>query len=74
MVMGAELLVSDPPGADVGHCVPTRAGEGVRALARKLGLSVTLCDVLSRRGLEEPAAVQRFLESRLAHVTAPTHG
>ena len=45
--------------------------EGARELARALGVSLTLADVLARRGRSADEPTRRFLEPRLAHLTAP---
>jgi single-stranded-DNA-specific exonuclease len=51
--------------------LPPRAGDEARELARQLGLSTTAASVLLARGLRAPAESVRFLDPRLAHLTAP---
>jgi single-stranded-DNA-specific exonuclease len=50
---------------------PPSAAPEALALARAAGLTVTLADVLHRRGLSEPAAIERFLEPKLSTLTQP---
>jgi len=47
---------------------PTEAALG---LARELGLSLTVADVLDRRGFGPDGRTQRYLEPRLADLTSP---
>lgn len=51
--------------------LPDVASSAAQLLARSLGVSVTLADVLHRRGLTDPEQVQKFLEPKLAHLTRP---
>src|SRR5580658_1726658 len=51
--------------------LPLRASDEARELARQLGLSLTAASVLLARGLRAPAESVRFLDPRLAHLTAP---
>ncbi len=59
----AELALSSP--------LPAPAGDEARALARAAGLSVTIADLMHRRGLRDPAELRRFLEPKLSHLTIP---
>lgn len=56
-----------------GSIAPSVAGPEARALSRVLGVSITLGDVLHRRGHVEAESARRFLEPRLAELTPP-HG
>lgn len=51
--------------------LPGPASEAARALARSLSLSITAADVLVRRGFGDDGATRKYLEPRLAHLTAP---
>ena len=51
--------------------LPLRASDEARELARRLGLSTTAASVLLARGLRAPEESVRFLDPRLAHLTAP---
>src|SRR3984957_20627468 len=51
--------------------LPPPAGDEARALARELSLTRTASAVLVARGWREAASTTRFLEPRLAHLTAP---
>lgn len=57
---------SSAPPAD-----PGAAADGAIALARELGLSITVADVLHRAGRGADEATRRFLDPRLAHLTPP---
>lgn len=43
-----------------------------RELGRRLGMTVSVADVLYRRGFREPADTRAFLEPRLSNLTDPT--
>ncbi|HSN99699.1 MAG TPA: single-stranded-DNA-specific exonuclease RecJ [Candidatus Nanopelagicales bacterium] len=50
---------------------PGDASAGAIALARELGLSITVADILHRRGRGPDEDTRRFLDPRLAHLTPP---
>jgi len=51
--------------------LPAPAGPEAHELARALGLTITLADVLHRRGRLADDSTRRFLEPRLAQLTSP---
>jgi single-stranded-DNA-specific exonuclease len=51
--------------------MPCLPGAGARQLGRALGLSLTIAEVLHRRGYGDAQRARRFLEPRLAHLTSP---
>jgi len=51
---------------------PPPACEDARALARALGVSVTLGDALLKLGLTDDDRSRKWLDPRLAHLTSPT--
>ena len=51
--------------------LPAPAGPEAYELARALGLTVTLADVLHRRGRLDDDSTRRFLDPRLAQLTSP---
>src|SRR5580658_726755 len=51
--------------------MPPPASEEASELARALGLTRTTAAVLLARGFHDPIAIQRFLEPRLSHLSAP---
>lgn len=57
---------SDPSFRD-----PGEASAGALALAREMGLSFTVADVLFRRGHQAGAELERYLDPKLAHLTKP---
>ncbi len=57
--------------ASVAEDLPEAAGASERALAASHGLTVTVAEVLSRRGIVETAMIERFLDPKLAHLTPP---
>jgi single-stranded-DNA-specific exonuclease len=59
------------PGARPGIVDPGPAGAGSYALARELGVTITVADALSRSGRAADDATRRWLDPRLAHLTAP---
>ncbi|MCU0682341.1 MAG: single-stranded-DNA-specific exonuclease RecJ [Polyangiaceae bacterium] len=53
--------------------VPNPAPPDARALARRLGMTITMADVLLRQGLGgDEAGVRRFLNPRLSDLTPPS--
>lgn len=50
---------------------PEPVAEAALRLAREVGLSFTAADVLTRRGFQAGAALDRFLAPKLAHLTSP---
>ncbi len=50
---------------------PGPASEEAFPLARELGVTITVADVLTRSGRTADEATRRWLEPRLAHLTAP---
>lgn len=63
--MRAEPLLGPPPS------LPARAGVEARALARAAGLTLTLAEVLRRRGLADPEVIEPFLAPKLAQMSSP---
>jgi len=59
--------VTDAAAKDPGEA----SGDAV-LLARELGLSITVADVLDRRGFGADADTRRFLEPKLSHLTQPS--
>lgn len=51
--------------------LPEPASDEARALSDALSISVTMADVLVRRGFGHDEATRRFLEPKLAHLTSP---
>jgi single-stranded-DNA-specific exonuclease len=51
--------------------LPGPAAPEARALGSALGLSVTVADLLHRRGQRDPDALRRFLDPKLQHLTPP---
>ena len=51
--------------------LPAPAAAEARELGRRTGLSVTVADLLHRRGQRDPDAVRRFLAPKLAELTQP---
>jgi single-stranded-DNA-specific exonuclease len=51
--------------------MPPPASVEASELARALGLTRTTAAVLVARGFRDPVAIQRFLEPRLSHLSAP---
>jgi single-stranded-DNA-specific exonuclease len=66
MTKSAELA-----SANVAERLPAAAGPEARELARTNRVSITLAEILWRRGITETAAIERFLEPKLAHLTPP---
>jgi single-stranded-DNA-specific exonuclease len=62
---------SDSPAGIGASDLPAPPGPEARALARALDVSVTLGDILHRRGHVELEATRRFLNPRLAELTPP---
>ncbi|MGK3993182.1 single-stranded-DNA-specific exonuclease RecJ [Sorangium sp. So ce1024] len=50
---------------------PGEASPEALAMARELGLSITVADILHRAGRAPDDATRRFLDPRLSHLTAP---
>jgi single-stranded-DNA-specific exonuclease len=59
------------PAAPSKPCLPEPALAEARKLGSALGISVTVADLLLRRGQRDPAAVRRFLDPRLSELTPP---
>ncbi|MBK7585114.1 MAG: single-stranded-DNA-specific exonuclease RecJ [Myxococcales bacterium] len=55
----------------VGPLLPAPASAEALALARAAGLSVTIADLMQRRGLTDPVELARFMEPKLSHLTPP---
>ncbi|MFO0660357.1 MAG: single-stranded-DNA-specific exonuclease RecJ [Polyangiaceae bacterium] len=51
--------------------LPETANDETRALARQLGVTSTLADVLTQKGIVDVAAAKKFLQPKLAHLTPP---
>jgi single-stranded-DNA-specific exonuclease len=51
--------------------LPGDASPEAHALARTAGITVTVADLLARRGLTEPEALARFMDPKLSHLTPP---
>ncbi|RYE92354.1 MAG: single-stranded-DNA-specific exonuclease RecJ [Myxococcales bacterium] len=51
--------------------LPSAASAEARALAQALGVTVTMADLLVRRGLGDEASARRFLRPQLRDLTAP---
>ncbi|MFO0565066.1 MAG: single-stranded-DNA-specific exonuclease RecJ [Polyangiaceae bacterium] len=51
--------------------LPDAASSEAHALARASGLSVTVADLMHRRGLTDPNALARFLDPKLSELTPP---
>lgn len=51
--------------------LPDVAPESARALARQLGVTSTLADVLLQKGIGEVPVARKFLQPKLAHLTPP---
>ncbi len=51
--------------------LPGDASPEAHALARAAGITVTVADLLARRGLTEPEALARFMDPKLSHLTPP---
>ncbi len=64
----AEVAVASSPGRPR---QPDGASSQARALADELGVSVTLADVLHRRGLSDLEGARRFLDPRLSDLSDP---
>lgn len=69
-------VVPDPPPPEPlpapGHLVdPGEAQAGALDLSRALGMSITVADLLYRRGHHADEATRRFLDPRLSHLTPP---
>jgi single-stranded-DNA-specific exonuclease len=52
-------------------CLPDPALAAARELGAAAGISVTIADLLLRRGQSDPAAIRRFLDPRLSELTSP---
>ncbi|KYF98292.1 single-stranded-DNA-specific exonuclease RecJ, partial [Sorangium cellulosum] len=50
---------------------PGEASPEALAMARELGLSITVADILHRAGRAPDEATRRFLDPRLSHLTSP---
>ncbi|XXT14414.1 single-stranded-DNA-specific exonuclease RecJ [Sorangium sp. So ce429] len=50
---------------------PGEASPDALAMARELGLSITVADILHRAGRAPDEATRRFLDPRLSHLTSP---
>ena len=50
---------------------PGPAGDDAITLARQLGMSITVADVLSKNGYDADERTKRFLRPRLADLTVP---
>lgn len=61
--------MAQEPGARLAD--PGEASADAIALARALGLSITVADVLHRAGRGPDEATRRFLDPRLSHLTPP---
>lgn len=59
--------------APLAEQLPAAAGAEARELSRANRLSITLGEVLWRRGMTEPSSIERFLDPKLAHLTPPDH-
>lgn len=51
--------------------LPAEAPPEAHALARAAGLTVTIADLMHRRGLTDPAELARFMDPKLSHLTPP---
>jgi len=51
--------------------LPAEAPPEAHALARSAGLTITVADLLHRRGLTDPAELARFMDPKLSHLTPP---
>ncbi len=51
--------------------LPDAPGAEARELARALGMSLTVADLLHRRGHRDPDALRRFLDPKLSELTPP---
>lgn len=51
--------------------LPSLASPTAEALARALGISLTVADLLERRGYKEVEQARRFLDPRLSQLTSP---
>lgn len=51
--------------------IPNSASSEARSLARALGVTITLGDVLHRRGYSDEAKTRRFLDPRLSDLSSP---
>lgn len=60
-----------PSGGGAPIADPGTASVGAISLARDLGLSITVADLLDRAGHSGGDATRRFLDPRLAHLTPP---
>jgi single-stranded-DNA-specific exonuclease len=67
---GNSLPVAAAP-SDARAPLPERAGPEARRLAETLGMTVTVADLLYRRGFEDTAALARYLDPKLADLTPP---
>ncbi|GMV15756.1 MAG: single-stranded-DNA-specific exonuclease RecJ [Polyangiaceae bacterium] len=61
----AELVPSPRPS------LPAEAPPEAHALARAAGLTVTIADLMQRRGLTDPTELARFMDPKLSHLTPP---
>jgi single-stranded-DNA-specific exonuclease len=52
--------------------LPSPASEHTRTFARSLSSTITLADILHKRGFDDPQRLQRYLHPKLAHLTPPT--
>lgn len=59
--------------APLAEQLPAAAGPEARALSEANGVTVTLGEVLWRRGIVETSAIERFLDPKLGHLTPPDH-
>lgn len=59
------------PHIQAGSALPAPAAPEARELGRATGLSVTVADLLHRRGQRDPEAVRRFLDPKLSELTRP---
>ena len=53
--------------------LPADASPEAHALARSAGISVTIAELCTRRGLTDPAELARFMDPKLSHLTPPEH-
>ncbi|MBK8998817.1 MAG: single-stranded-DNA-specific exonuclease RecJ [Myxococcales bacterium] len=51
--------------------LPAEAPPEAHALARASGLTVTIADLMQRRGLTDPTELARFMDPKLSHLTPP---
>ncbi|WP_437573033.1 single-stranded-DNA-specific exonuclease RecJ [Sorangium sp. So ce887] len=67
----ASRAARDGAGASERIADPGEASPEALAMARELGLSITVADILHRAGRAPDEATRRFLDPRLSHLTPP---